>query len=267
MQNNRGKLRLVLTITLGFVCCAWAQAQVKVVGELQPPKKQEAKPEEPVSLAVGKKLSQGVYEVISANKKIGNATIIQTLTPDGGKIVETNMKLSGPNGSVIEVRQVSAFGTIGNPLRKVLETKNDAISQRSTTIINFTPFGAEVVYVNNGIRTEKNFRAPEGAKRDNIGEFWFLRDKPRLGQSFAYTYFNTTTQAWESISTSYVARSRTSGANRVLHRLESQLADRKMILDVDDSGKIVRGDFGDMQFVEIIAKTAPKPAEKPKDGK
>lgn len=181
--------------------------------------------------------AQAKYQVWVGGKKAGTATLLQKVLPDGTKSVQLAMELKG---STVEakLRSESTYDSTGKAVRKFQETLIPAQKVRRTLIVSFDAKGANATMDLNGKRTVKSVPLPETAERADGSEFWFLRDKPKVGQSVSAYNFSLETLTWSLIVTTYLGRvDATIGGKKVkAHKTQSENG----IALIDDAGLPLR---------------------------
>lgn len=146
--------------------------------------------------------AQSKLTVFVAGKKVGTATLLQKVLPDGTKSVQLSMELK-TDAVTATVRSEATYTAKGAPIRKFQETLVPAQKVRRTVVVTFDDKGANVVADLNGKRTTQKIALPETTQRDDASEFWFLRDQPKKGAvSKAYT-FDIETLSWSLLTTTY----------------------------------------------------------------
>ena len=133
----------------------------------------------------------------------GTAIMTNKLLDDGNKLVRLTMKLKYENGEALEVLQESSYSPDGEP-KRMLQTYKGT-SRKTSVVVTFDSDGAQVVSDNgSGPKTNKVVR-PEGSVA-NKAEFWFLRGKPKIGQSVEFFAFRVSEQAWAKTKSKYEGR-------------------------------------------------------------
>lgn len=132
----------------------------------------------------------------------GAATMLQKLGADGGKSVQLSMELKSES-LAINLRQESTYDKTGRPIRKFQETHNVTLKTRRTVVVTFDAAGANAVIDEGGKRTVKKIPLPETAAREDVSEFWFVRDVPKPGAVVKANTVNLETLTWELVTTTY----------------------------------------------------------------
>lgn len=147
--------------------------------------------------------AQAKYQVWVAGKKAGTATLTQKLMPDGTKSVNLSMDLKSDTLTAT-LRSESSYTSKGVPIRKFQETLVPSQKIRRTIVVTFNDEGANAVVDLNGKRTTKRVPLPNTANKADLSEFWFLRDKPKVGAEVKAYTFDLESLSWEMIVTTYV---------------------------------------------------------------
>ena len=146
--------------------------------------------------------AQTKLTVVVGGRKVGTATLLQKIKPDGTKTVQLSMDLKF-DAMAATVRSEATYTASGAPIRKFQETLVPGQKVRRTVVVTFDKDGASVVADLNGKRTTKKVALPETTQRDDASEFWFLRDQPKKGAvTKAYT-FDIETLSWSLLTTTY----------------------------------------------------------------
>lgn len=195
---------------------------------------------------------QAKLNVIAGTSRIGTASVIQKLMPDGNKSVELRMDLES-QGRKVTLRAQSTFDPKGNPIRKFQEMAVPGQTGKRQTVATFDAEGANVVILDNGVRTVRQVALVKTANRANRAEFWFLRDKPKAGDSVKAFEFNLDSLEWELTTTTYVGpRVVKLGARRIqTHELRVQRGARALTTFVDDAGLPVILDDGRVKLERL----------------
>ena len=175
-----------------------------------------------------------LYDVMRDGQKAGEARLTQTMRRDGGKAVEMNMTLRAPDGRTVVTHTRSVYSSTGRPIRREQVTKLEVPRFEKSVTATFYEGGANVVVVQAGKRTVRNVTLVKTAPLDSPSEFWFLRDRPRVGLTVVSYQLNLETLAWEPVRTTYQGRIRVQhGAQTVeAHKVESD----KGVAFLDDTG-------------------------------
>lgn len=175
--------------------------------------------------------------VYLSGRVAGTATLLQKLGTDGGKSVQLSMELKS-EAMTATLRQESSYDKTGRPIRKFQETVIPAQKKRRTVVVTFDAAGANVVVDEGGKRTVKKLPLPETATREDLSEFWFLRDTPKAGAVAKANTVNLETLTWELVTTTYVGEVQVSIAGKKVkaHRTESD----KGVAFIDANGQPLR---------------------------
>lgn len=175
--------------------------------------------------------------VYLSGRVAGTATMLQKIGADGGKSVQLSMELKSETVS-ITLRQESSYDKAGKPLRKFQETVNATSKTRKTIVVTFDSNGANAVVDEGGKRTVKKIPLPTAVVREDLSEFWFVRDIPKPGAVVKANTINLDTLTWELVTTTYVGPIEMSIAGKKVkaHKTESS----KGIAYIDDNGLPLR---------------------------
>lgn len=155
-----------------------------------------------VGLTAGS-FAQTKMRVIFDGKEAGTASLTQRLREDGSKQVLLSIELA-TGGSKVIVRSESIYSANGMPVRKFQETIAEAQKFRRSHIVTFDAKGANVVEDLNGQRKTMKVALDPKAPRAVLSEFWFLREKPKVGAESNYYTFNLESLTWVLTTSKYV---------------------------------------------------------------
>ena len=146
--------------------------------------------------------------VISADgKPAGTVSISQKILPDGSKLVQSVIELNASAKHILKIRLESSYSSKGIPQRKSMESTLDG-KRRRLVLATFTAKGAEVVIDEGGTRKTKSIPLADAAPRENMAEFWFIRDRPKAGDSVRAYNFDLDKFSWELTTTTYLGLSK-----------------------------------------------------------
>lgn len=186
--------------------------------------------------------------VMMNGKKIGQAVASQKLLPNGSKLVQLSLQLTGANGETVSLRSSSTYDAKGFPTRMFHESITGKSKVRRAVTVTFSKTGAQVVEDVSGKRTAKQVPLVKSAPWASASEFWFLRDKPKPGQSDKRYRFNVATLEWELSTTTYTGRKQIDwNAKKIMvHEVKSAQG----VAHVDDNGLPIRLDLGQIKLVK-----------------
>lgn len=175
--------------------------------------------------------------VYLSGRVAGSATVLQKVGADGSKSVQLSMELKNETVT-INLRQESSYDKTGRPIRKFQETHNVTQKTRKTVVVTFDAVGANAVVDEGGKRTVKKIPLPDTAVREDLSEFWFLRDQPKPGAVVKANTVNLETLTWELVTTTYKGTQEITIAGRKVkaHRTESE----RGVAFIDDKGLPLR---------------------------
>lgn len=187
-------------------------------------------------------------------QRAGQAVAFQKVLPDGGKRVQLSMNLAGPNGATITLRMESTYDAKGAPIRKFEESLTSNPRKRRTVTVTFDKKTANVIEEKDGVRTMKTVPLVASAPIESKSEWWFLRDKPKLGDVDKYYQFNISSLEWSLRTTTYGGlKSITVGGKKVqAHELKQS----EGTAYVDAQGLPYRLIIGQIQLERIPAGTS-----------
>ncbi len=127
------------------------------------------------------------------NRK-GTLTWTAKLLPDGRKQNQSSLSL-GSGDSRIVVRSESVFAKDGAPIRMISET---VVGGRRVThvVAEFGEKGVQLTGRKGEADFDKLLPYPQGATWRDQGEFWFLRDLPKVDQKLIVYRLNLDEQRW-----------------------------------------------------------------------
>jgi hypothetical protein len=180
--------------------------------------------------------AQVKYRVEVSGKDVGTASLNQRLLPDGTKSVV--LKLSLKSGDQpLTIRSEATYDAKGNPIRKFIDSNIPGGKLQRQTVATFDARGANVVVLDGGKRTTRQIPLVESAPRANGSEFWFLREKPAVGQECRTYVFNMDLVAWQLQTIIYKGKKtvRLNGRSIACHVIETS-GERTTVAYVDDQG-------------------------------
>jgi len=173
----------------------------------------------------------------------GTATMTNRLLEDGTKLVRLTMKLKYENGESVDVLQESSYSADGEP-KRMLQTYKGS-SRKTSVVVTFDSDGAQVVSDNgSGPKTNKVVR-PDGPIA-NKAEFWFLRDKPKVGQTAEFFAFRVSEQAWAKTKAKFEGRREIVVQGKKVSSNVVSMGESKAYYD--DGGDLYRFEIGKMTF-------------------
>lgn len=189
--------------------------------------------------------AQAKLNILQGGKPIGTANATHRLNADGTKLVQLSIELA--NGKTkVKVRQESVYSAKGEPVRSFQEVtgENPRISRR--VIVTYDADGANVVIDEDGKRETKKVELAKTAPRQQASEFWFLRDKPKVGSTDEAYRFNLDKLEWTIARSTYVGpKTLTINGKQVkCHEIKSSDG----VSWVDDKGLPVRADYSGVRF-------------------
>lgn len=171
-----------------------------------------------------------------SGKPVGSAAITQQIKPDGGKSVELRMELTGA-GRKMTIRSQNTYDKDGLPLRKFMESIIPGGKMQKQIIATFDKDGANLVILDGEKRQTKKAPLVESAPRKNLSEFWFLRDKPKVGDKVEGYVLNMDTMAWELQTVVYQGlQTITVGGKAIKAHAVETTGSRKATAYLDDKG-------------------------------
>lgn len=174
------------------------------------------------------------YDVLRDGRKTGEARLTQTIRDDGAKSVEMEMTLEAPDGRRVVTHTKSVYTSTGRAIRREQTTKLDVPRFEKSVTATFHEGGANVVVMQDGKRTVRNVTLVKTAPLDSLSEFWFVRDRPRVGMSMVAYQLNLESLVWEPVRTTYQGLLPVQYAGETIqaHKVESD----KGIAFLDDAG-------------------------------
>jgi len=184
--------------------------------------------------------------VTMGGKRIGQAVASQKLLPDGAKLVQLSMQITGPNGETVNLRSSSQYDPKGQPTRMFHESITGKAKVRRAVTVTFSKSGANVVEDVSGTRKTKQVPLVASAPWASASEFWFIRDTPKPGQADKRYRFNISSLDWELTTTTYVGRKMIdlNGKKVTAHELKSNQG----TAHVDGGGMPIRIDLGQIKL-------------------
>jgi|GEM_PF-6255072 len=174
------------------------------------------------------------FEVLDGGVPAGTAWLSQSLQSDGSKQVVLVLR-SGTEPNVVVLRMESVYAADGLPIRQLhrVETKDGGKLRQWRT--GFGPKGAEWV-VDDAAPAVRPW--PAAINRQAKAEFWFIRDRPRIGTMVTQDYFDVQQGEFQRMTTTYEGPARITVQGKPVsgHRLRTRRAGRVGEAVVDDQG-------------------------------
>lgn len=198
--------------------------------------------------------SQTHLAITQRDHPVGFATLNQRVQQDGMKIVELRMEFTAGTKK-INITTEARYDAKGMPVRKYQQTLVPGGSDRQV-IATFGKEAASVVLLEGDKRTTKSVTLPTTAPRGSMSEFWFIRDKPKVGQVEESYDFNSDTLEWELVRSEYRGPRtlQIEGRNVHVHEVVTKRGEKRTTSYLDDQGLPVLVDQGDVKMVKIWAK-------------
>ena len=184
------------------------------------------------SLAVAG-LGQATYRIAKGHLLIGHARVSQRITASGGKFTELVMDFKR-NGQELEVRTESTLDPSGAPVRQVETVTPEGKPPLVQYIVTYDAKGAHVVTKSPDGPKNAYIQASEGSVFGDPSQFWFLKTRPKLGESCTNEVFTPDTMTWQRSETTFV------GEIDGRHRIKTVIGDRTVDTYLDDTGYIIR---------------------------
>ncbi len=212
------KCALIATVFLTFIIASQAISQVRL-----------------------KATSSGLPESV--------VTYSHKLTAEGSKVISLTMDFSGREGRTVRVRTERTYAKDGSPVRVFQETISQRPAFRVSVTVTFDAKGAHAVVDERGKRTVKDIPLVNTAPRKCTNEFWFLRDKPKVGQREKYYHFDATKLEWRISELTYMGptKVKVAGVQVAGHLVRSPEGEAVL----DDKGLPIRLDYGVVTMVRV----------------
>lgn len=181
-------------------------------------------------------------ELLRGGARAGTVAMEQRLLDDGRKLSRVVFR-SDPPG--VEVTQESTYLPDGSPQRMLQAVVSGGRRTARTAVFDdvgalFTAEGKEPVRV----------PYPPSGSTAAASEFWFLRDRPILGEKVEYFRFDLAAGGWKPAAAMYV------GPREVVVRGQVRKAHRTVVegvaSDVDESGVPWRVSLADGSVLERL---------------
>jgi hypothetical protein len=178
-------------------------------------------------------------------------TYSHKITAEGSKTISLTMEFSGREGRIVRVRTERTYAKDGSPVRVFQETVSQKPAFRNSVTVTFDEQGARAVSDERGKRTVKDIPLVSTAPRKCISEFWFLRDKPKVGQTEKYYHFDAAKLEWRISEATYVGPTKVKIGKVEFAGHLVRSPDGEAVLD--DKGLPIRLDYGAVTMVRISA--------------
>ncbi len=140
------------------------------------------------------------YRVIEPAGEIGQAVRSQRVLPDGSKYVQLRLTIPQNIGAIVVIQE-STYARDGTPVRRLQTVSRQDPPLRETLAVRFTNTEAAVQIESEAARGSK--KIPVKGDPRALAEFWFLRDKPKLGTAVTYSRFDLTRLEWVETLVTY----------------------------------------------------------------
>ncbi len=179
-----------------------------------------------IELIVKQKTEEGVWT------DLGKAVVSQKLLTQGGKSVEVRLE----NGD-LTTRQQSIYDIKGQMIRRYVQSLEKG-RPKDSKIVTFDAKGANVVIDRSGTRETRNVPFLKDVPIANPSEFWFIREKPKAGQTVTWQQF-TEADVWTTAKAVYKGRVPLPGKNVQAELVVTEYNNRKVESFFDDKGQIL----------------------------
>lgn len=133
----------------------------------------------------------------------GSATVINKIQKDGSKYVRLSMELRATTGQIVNILQESVYDKNGRPVRKIQTTDTKGGVQQKI-VVEFEIGKVRVRATQNGKTVNTTVNVPIGKNINANSEFWFVRDKIKVGGKSTYWRFDLQTLQWVEIGRAHV---------------------------------------------------------------
>ena len=180
--------------------------------------------------------AQVKFTVDIGGKEAGTASLTQRIHPDGSKSVDLRLDLK-IQSQKLTIRSQNSYDKFGNPIRKFMDSNIPGGSLQKQVVATFSDRGASVVQIDGGKRTTREITLVSAAPRSNPSEFWFLRDRPKVGTEIKCYQFNMDSLAWDLRRVVYHGQKsiKIGGKTVLAHEIET-ISDRSAKAYLDDDG-------------------------------
>lgn len=120
----------------------------------------------------------------------GTAKVINRLQADGSKYVQLSMSLKSSSGQAVTVLQESTYESTGRPIRKIQVTTLAGGGSRQRLVAAFEAQHVQVTGEAGDKKIDDRHDIPAGKNIRAASEYWFIRDKPKPGDTTTYHRFD-----------------------------------------------------------------------------
>ncbi|MFQ3587280.1 MAG: hypothetical protein SNJ74_10560 [Fimbriimonadaceae bacterium] len=192
--------------------------------------------------------SQVQLAVHQGANRVGTARFSQKLLPEGGKLVQISMELEVGERKA-RIRQETRYNARGEAVRVFQETVGDQPGTTRRIIADLSAEAADVVVEQGGNRTTRRVPLAPGAPRENQSEFWFVRDRPKPGDTAEFYSFELSTLEWRIRRIRYVRATQARLGDRPVPAHELSVEEGRVLLD--EGGLPIRLEMGGLTLVRI----------------
>jgi len=169
-------------------------------------------------------------------KVLGTASVTQQVKSDGSKFLEYRMDWTSGQ-TKMTLRSQNTYDKEGAPIRKFMEAIIPGGKMQRQIVATFDKEGANLVILDGGDRKTKQVPLTQTAPRKNKSEFWFLRDKPKVGDKVDSYVFNMDSLQWELQTATFKGtKSIEIGGKKILAHEVETTGNRKATAFLDDHG-------------------------------
>lgn len=181
--------------------------------------------------------AQTKLKVVIQGRPAGFAYLTQRSLPSGGKSVELRVELTIGTRAVT-VRQETTYDAKGAPVRALQDTTAASVHGKRQVIADFNPAGAHVIVEENAIRRPRDVSLVPTAPRADASQLWFLRSRPKAGETVKTYRFNLDTLEWELAEVAYAGREVVTAGGKKWHanKTVTKVDDRTTTSYLDDEG-------------------------------
>lgn len=197
-------------------------------------------------------LGQAKLTVTRNGKVIGRITVTSKITEDGAKIDEMSMSRT-ENGKTVDLRIVSNFAADGKPTRKFMAMSLAGTTERHQVVATFTGEGVHVQVLPSSATSGRDVATPQGSETRQGDEFWFIRDRPKVGMTLSSSVFDLSSGAWAPRKVTYLGETELTVAGKRVraYKVRSSIGPVSVLQYLDSRGLPLRLEQGGLIFERI----------------
>lgn len=156
-----------------------------------------------VALALSATATAGEVKVTMSGKDglSGTGTVVTKVNQDGSMTQTTRFAMKGGSGPSMTVIEESQYSSAGRPIRRLMKMTSGA-SVLQSFLIEYGKNGAVIKANSSGVAKTETLKLPQG-RIESPSQLWFVKTKPKVGQTDEYFYLEYGYSAWQKRKAEY----------------------------------------------------------------